>query len=325
MASPAGNCVVVCGPTASGKTALGVALALEFGGEILSADSRQVYRGMDIGTGKDLDEYDTPRGAVPYHLIDIRAPGEIYTLHHYQRDFYAAFRDIRARARLPVVVGGTGLYLEAVLRHYRIPNVPEDPELREGLMRADFGELLRRLRELDPGLYRSTDRSSKKRVVRALEIALYARGHEIEWSEENPPPIKPLVLAVRWPRHELRTRIDRRLEERLARGMIEEVERILQSGIRRDRFDLFGMEYRHVAAYLDGTVSRQEMVQNLRRAIHQLAKRQETWFRGMERRGIRLHWIDRADPGQAADIVRKGGIPLRPMEIGRTIILKEDS
>ncbi len=308
MVSSPRNCLVVCGPTASGKTALGVALAQEFGGEILSADSRQVYRGMDIGTGKDLHEYTTPRGSVSYHLIDICAPEEIYTLHHYQRDFYAAFRDIRARARLPVVVGGTGLYIEAVLRHYRIPNVPEDPELREELMRADIGELLLRLRELDPGLYRNTDRSSKKRVVRALEIALYARNHKIERGEENPPPIEPLVLAVRWPRQELRARIDRRLAERLAGGMIEEVERILRSGIRRDRFDLFGMEYRHVAAYLDGTVSRQEMERNLRHAIHRLAKRQETWFRGMERRGIPLYWIDRADPDRAAHLVRKAGV-----------------
>ena len=302
------NCLVICGPTASGKTSLGVALALEFNGEILSADSRQIYRGMDIGTGKDLHEYITPLGSVPYHLIDIRYPAELYTLHHYQTDFYAAFRDVRGRARLPVVVGGTGLYIEAVLKHYRIPNVPEDPEVRERLMGESIEDLLRQLEVLSPELHRNTDTSSKKRVVRSLEIALYGRDHRILWSDENPPRIDPLVLAVRWPRHELHARINRRLEQRLNHGMIEEVERILRSGIPRDRFDLFGMEYKHIAAYIDGTVSFKAMVQNLRHAIHQLAKRQETWFRGMERRGIAIHWIDRADRKPASDIVRQSGL-----------------
>jgi tRNA dimethylallyltransferase len=306
------NCCVICGPTASGKTSLGVALALEFAGEILSADSRQIYRGMDIGTGKDLHEYSTSEGVVPYHLIDIRDPEEVYTLHHYQTDFYAAFRDVIGRSRLPVVVGGTGLYIEAVLKHYRIPNVPENPETRKQLMRESAEELLLRLQALDPELYRNTDTSSKKRVVRSLEIALYGRDHEIRWSDENPPRIDPLVLAVRWPRRELHARINRRLEERLAHGMIGEVERILQSGVPRERFDLFGMEYKHIASYLDGTVPYREMVKNLRYAIHQLAKRQETWFRGMERRGTALHWIDRADRNQAREIAVRSGLPIRP-------------
>jgi tRNA dimethylallyltransferase len=305
MTSSEKNCLVICGPTASGKTSLGVALALEFNGEIISADSRQIYRGMDIGTGKDLHEYSTPQGPVPYHLIDICEPAELYTLQHYQRDFYAAFRDIRARSRLPIVVGGTGLYIEAVLKHYRIPNVPENRVLREKLMQESIGELIGRLKKLDPDLYSNTDTSSKKRIVRSLEIALFGQDHEIKWSDENPPNIDPLVLAIRWPRKELHARINRRLEERLARGMIEEVERILQSGIPRERFDLFGMEYKHVATCLNGTVSRKEMVKNLRYAIHQMAKRQETWFRGMERRGIATHWIDRADREQAREIVSR--------------------
>jgi len=298
------NCLVICGPTASGKTSLGVALALEFAGEILSADSRQIYRGMDIGTGKDLHEYSTPSGSVPYHLIDICEPADLYTLYHYQRDFYTAFRDVRGRSRLPVVVGGTGLYIESVLKHYRIPNVPEDRELRNRLMRCSTEELMRRLQAFDSAFYGTTDISSKKRVVRSLEIALYSRDHEIRWSSDNPPHIDALVLAVQWPRKELHARIDRRLKERLAHGMIDEVERILRSGVPRERFDLFGMEYRHIAAYLDGKVSCREMTVNLRRAIHQLAKRQETWFRGMERRGTAMHWIERADPDQAREIVR---------------------
>jgi tRNA dimethylallyltransferase len=302
------NCLVICGPTASGKTSLGVELALEFSGEILSADSRQIYRGMDIGTGKDLHEYTTPRGAIPYHLIDIREPAEMYSLYHYQRDFYAAFHDVHGRSRLPVVVGGAGLYVEAVLKHYRIPNVPENPDIRKKLMRDSVEELLLRLRTLDPDLYRATDVNSKKRVIRSLEIALYGREHEIQWSGENPPHIEPLVLMVSWPRHELHARINRRLEERLAHGMIEEVEKILKSGIPRNRFDLFGMEYKHVASYLEGTVSCKDMVKNLRHAIHQLAKRQETWFRGMERRGIASHRIDRADPARAKEIVRRSGL-----------------
>ena len=174
MASSDKNCLVICGPNASGKTSLGVALALELKGEILSADSRQIYRGMDIGTGKDLNEYATPFGSVPYHLIDICDPSEIYTLYHYQRDFYAAFRNVRDRARLPIVVGGTGLYIEAVLKHYQIPNVPEYPSLREMLMRESTEDLLFRLKTIDPALFKTTDTNSKKRVVRSLEVALYA-------------------------------------------------------------------------------------------------------------------------------------------------------
>ncbi len=301
------NSLVICGPTASGKTSLGVALALEFRGEILSADSRQVYRGMDIGTGKDLHAYATTCKEVPYHLIDVRDPGDLYTLHQYQRDFYACFRDVRRRGRLPVVVGGTGLYIEAVLRRYRIPNVPEDRELRRSLMRESAEGLLLHLKTLDPALYRTTDTGSKKRVVRSLEIALYGRDHTITWSDENPPRIDPLVLGIRWPRGELHERIDRRLRQRLDQGMIGEVERILRGGVPRERFDLFGMEYRHVASYLDGAVSFQEMVCNLRRAIYQLAKRQETWFRGMQRRGIPIHWVDRADMDAARLIVRSAG------------------
>jgi len=301
------NCLVICGPNASGKTSLGVALALEFMGEILSADSRQIYRGMDIGTGKDLHEYSTPHGSVPYHLIDICEPEEIYTLYHYQRDFYSAFRDVLSRSRLPVVVGGTGLYIEAVLKHYRIPNVPEDRVLRQTLMRESAGELCLRLKALDPALYRDTDTSSKKRVVRSLEIALYGRDHRIRWSDEDPPRIDPLVLGISWGRDALQRRIDRRLEERLAHGMIEEVGGILRGGIPRERFDLFGMEYRHIAAYLDGTVEYREMVKNLRREIYQLAKRQRTWFRGMERRGMTVHWIDRAELKRARDIVLDAG------------------
>lgn len=302
------NCLVICGPNASGKTSLGVALARELNGEILSADSRQIFRGMDIGTGKDLHEYDTPSGSVPYHLIDICNPSELYTLYHYQRDFYAAFRNVRKRSHLPVVVGGTGLYIEAVLKHYRIPNVPEDPSLRKTLMRERTEELLSRLKTIDPALYKTTDTSSKKRVVRSLEIALYSRDHKINWSDENPPDINPLVLVVRWPREELHKRIDRRLAERLDHGMTAEVQRILQSGIPRERFNLFGMEYKHIASHLDGTVSHKEMVKNLRRSIYQLAKRQETWFRGMERRGIVAHRIDRGDLKQAREIILRSGL-----------------
>jgi tRNA dimethylallyltransferase len=202
------------------------------------------------------------------------------------------------------VVGGTGLYIEAVLKNYRFPNVPENKALRKELMQKNADDLLLQLNRLDPTLYKRTDKSSKKRVVRSIEIALYARDHEIKWSDENPPEIHPLVLAVQWPRQELHMRIDRRLEERLANGMVQEVETILRSGIPRDRFDLFGMEYKHIADYLDGTVSYGDMIRNLRRAIYQLAKRQETWFRGMQRRGLEINWIDRADPIRAQEIVR---------------------
>jgi tRNA dimethylallyltransferase len=276
-------------------------------GEIISMDSRQVYRGMDIGTGKDREEYRTPEGTVPSHLVDIVDPSHVYTLWEFQRDFYRTFRDIRSRGAMPVAVGGTGLYVEAVLKHYRLPNVPENPAVRRELMERPKERLESRLKELDPELWARTDRSSKKRLVRGLEVALYAQEHVVRWGQEDPPELTSYVVGVRWDRAELRKRIRRRLDNRFEAGLIEEVRRLLNSGIDRGRFDLFGLEYKHVARFLDGEVSLEQMRRELLTAIGRFAKRQETYFRGMARRGIAVHWVQGAERERAVEEI-VGGI-----------------
>ena len=303
MSSPPINCVVICGATASGKTRLGVQVAEAFGGEVISADSRQVYRGMDIGTGKDLAEYENLGEPVPYHLIDVADPTGIYSLWNYQQDFYAVFARLRASGKLPVVVGGTGLYIEAVLKQYKIPNVPEDVEKRRELMERSREDLLGELKALDPVIFGQTDVSSKKRIVRSLEVALYARHHELLWGIPDPPVISPLILCVRTPRPELRERIRLRLESRFKEGMIEEVARLISRGVSRERLNVLGMEYSHIARFLAGEVPRETMEEELLRAIHRLAKRQDTWFRGMERRGLPVTWIEGADFEQARNVL----------------------
>jgi len=297
------NLITVCGPTASGKTRLGVELALFCSGEIVSVDSRQVYRHMDIGTGKDLDEYRTPAGVVPYHLINMVEPHQVYTLWQFQRDFYQVFREIRSRGRMPVAVGGTGLYLEAALRNYEIPNVPEDEALRQELMQQPRAVLEAQLKARSPELHARMDLSSKKRIVRALEVALYGRDHPVEWGQKDPPEIHPLVIGVCWEREELRRRIQERLDRRLEQGLVEEVEKLLEMGIDERRFGFFGMEYRHVTRFLRGEVPFEKMRKELLRDIGRLAKRQETYFRGMERRGTEIHWVEQASAAAAKKIV----------------------
>jgi len=307
------NCVVICGPTASGKTRLAVQIALRFNGEVLSADSRQVYRGMDIGTGKDIHEYGEPgrEGFVPYHLIDIADPGQIYTLYDYQRDFYKAFEDVSARGRLPVVAGGSGLYIEAVIKGYDIPPVPENVEFRKSMMAEERDTLIETLRGESPDIFAKTDVSTKKRIVRALEVARFGgvpAGISADSARLCPaqkfPQLNPLIIYVVWERRELRARIETRLHERLANGLIEESARLLDSGIDPARFALFGMEYKHAARYIRGEVSREEMTAQLLQDIFHLAKRQDTWFRGMERRGMTVHTAPRAELDAALRILR---------------------
>ncbi|HEX3020696.1 MAG TPA: tRNA (adenosine(37)-N6)-dimethylallyltransferase MiaA [Chitinispirillaceae bacterium] len=293
--------IVVCGPTASGKTSLGVQIALRLNGEIISADSRQVYRGMDIGTGKDLKEYVTSEGKVPFHLIDVSDPAQIYTLFHYKNDFFKAFDQIVSRKKMPVVVGGTGLYIEAVLKDYAIPAIPENAQLRADLSKQQKSDLEKKLFELDRHLYQKTDLSSKKRVIRAIEVAMSDQCREIEPYQSR--KIDPLVLCTRWQRTKLRERIDARLETRFKEGMIEEVRKLLHSEIPRERFALFGMEYKHVARFIDNEINYESMVEQLRQSIHQLAKRQETWFRGMEKRGIEVNWVEDANLEIAMGVV----------------------
>jgi len=285
--------IVLLGPTASGKTRLGVALARELNGEIISADSRQVYRGMDIGTGKDLAEY----GDVPYHLIDILEPGEDFNVFLFQKLCFAAMDEIRARNRLPVIVGGTGLYLDAVLRKYRMVEVPDNPDLRREL--ADFSpeELAARLLAVNPRLHNTTDLLDRDRLLRAIEIAEYEQSHE----PEPLPEIRPIVFGVRWERSVLRQRITTRLKERLAAGLIEEVAELHRQGVPYETLEFYGLEYRFVARHLKGELNRNDLFQKLNSAIHDFAKRQDTWFRRMERQGTEIHWLDGAgEPLQEA-------------------------
>ena len=243
---PQFNLLTILGPTASGKTRLAVALAGELGGEIISADSRQVFRGMDMGTGKDLHEY----GAVPYHLIDILEPGDEFSVFAFQRLFYRAFEDITSRRRLPLLCGGTGMYLDAALRGYRMVDVPENGAFRAALEALSDEELAQRLRVCRPELHNNTDLRDRQRTIRALEIARYQaeKGHEIE----PPPPLRPLVIGIRWERSRLRQRITERLRRRLGDGMADEVRRLHEAGVPWERLDYYGLEYRFVGRYVRG-------------------------------------------------------------------------
>jgi len=297
------NLIVILGPTASGKTRLAVRLAGELGSEIISADSRQVYRGMSIGTGKDLSEYVVNGVSVSYHLIDIVEPGYEFNVFEYQRRFFECFLEISGRGILPIMVGGSGLYIESVLKGYRMLEVPENVSLRKELEMEDMEALGERLLELNPAVHNTTDLKDRKRLVRAIEIAQYSRDHD---SEEMPiPQIEPLVIGVRLERGILRRRITERLRKRLDDGMVEEVERLLSLGISREKLDFLGLEYRYIGLYLQGRLSYDEMFQKLNTRIHQFAKRQETWFRRMERQGIMIHWIDNADFDTLRELVGK--------------------
>jgi len=317
MESAAFNTLFVLGPTASGKTRLGVALAAELGGEILSVDSRQVYRGLDIGSGKDLAEYSVDGRAIPYHLIDIVDLDTEYNTYMYQRDFYAVFERLKSRAILPVAVGGTGLYLDAVLQRFCMVETPENGDLRRELENYTDDALALTLRSLKPKLHNTTDLTERARMIRAIEIALHAR----DTSPPRAPDIRPLVLGTRWERSELRARILQRLKDRLDQGLIEEVKHLLDRGVSRKRLHSLGLEYRYVSEYLGGTIkNKNDLTQKLANAIGQYAKRQETWFRRMERNGTEIHWIDRGDPDTAKAICLEwarrsvAGSSIRPHE-----------
>ena len=278
------DALVILGATAGGKTALAVAAARHLGGEIIAADSRQVYRGMDLGTGKDLAEY----GEIPYHLIDIADAGSEYNLYQFQRDCYAAIMAIRARQRLPIICGGTGLYLDAVLRGYHLVEVPRNPHLRQQISTWSDDQLRRRLLEIKPRQHNRTDLDERDRLVRAYEIAC---GEKAAGPAE-PFAWRPLVFGLQWPREVLRQRIAERLRTRLEQGMIEEVQGLYEAGVTWQQLEFYGLEYRFIARYLQGELSRNEMVQQLARAIGQFAKRQETFFRRMERQGVQINWLD---------------------------------
>ena len=292
--------ITVLGPTASGKTRLAVALARECGGEIISADSRQVFRGMDIGSGKDLHEY----GQVPYHLIDILDAGEEFSVFDFQRRFLRAFAEIASRGGMPVLCGGSGMYLDAALRGYRMVEVPRDDALRRELATKSDEELAEEIWRLKPDQHNSTDLLDRERTLRAIEIA---RGEAENRAACEPLPLlKSTIIGIQWEREALRQRITARLRERLDNGMIEEVERLHAGGIAWERLDYYGLEYRFVGAHLRGDMTKNDMFQRLNSAIHNFAKRQGNWFRRMERHGVDINWIEGSGdlPVQARDVIQ---------------------
>jgi tRNA dimethylallyltransferase len=308
--------ITILGPTASGKTPLATALACEIGGEIISADSRQVYRRMDIGTGKDLEDYivNSEEGArplgrfvplgqrivniIPYHLIDIAEPGTKYNLFQYQQDFFDAYNNIIGRGVTPILCGGTGLYIEAVLKGYQLSPVPQNPELRQRLEGKSLEELTQMLVELKAkngsNMHNKTDVDSCQRAIRAIEIEEY--NLHTPTPKRDLPSIDSLIIGVNIDREARREKITRRLKSRLENGMVEEVRGLLDEGIAPEDLIYYGLEYKFITEYIIGRLTYDEMFERLEIAIHQFAKRQMTWFRGMERRGFTIHWIDALQP-----------------------------
>jgi len=291
--------IVILGPTASGKTTIAVTLAAVWDGEIISADSRQVYRGLDIGTGKDIYEYRHMDKFIPYHLIDVVDPDQEFNLFSYQQLFAAAYKDITARGKLPIMVGGTGLYIDSIIMRYSMPEVPENKVLRNELQDMNMEALARRLLRKNPSVHNTTDLIDRNRLIRAIEIAEYEQNDSIIEKKSNRlPDIKPLIFGIRWDRKALRKRITERLNKRLAEGMIDEIKRLHLKGIPWDKFDYWGLEYRYISRYVQGKISYGRMYDELNTKIHQYAKRQETWFRRMEKKGSMIHWIDGDDYAQ---------------------------
>ena len=296
--------ITILGPTASGKTPLAAALAVRIGGEIISADSRQVYRKMDIGTGKDLGDYVVRSQEsgdcinVPYHLIDIREPGTKYNLFEYQQDFFDVYQTIRSRGVVPILCGGTGLYIEAVLKGYHLSPVPQNQALRDSLGGKSLAELTEMLKELKvktgSKMHNTTDVDSCQRAIRAIEIETYNVEHPMPRREL--PPVDSLIIGVNIDRELRREKITRRLKVRLEDGMVDEVKALLDEGIPAEDLIYYGLEYKFVTEYLTGQLTYDEMFSRLEIAIHQFAKRQMTWFRGMERGGFEIHWIDATLP-----------------------------
>lgn len=299
------NLIVILGPTATGKTRLAARLASEIDSEVISADSRQVYRGMDLGTGKDLDDFVVDGTQVTYHLIDIVDPDHEFSVFEYQKRFFECFEEISKRGIIPIMVGGTGLYIEAVIKGYRMLEVPENKSLRRRLHDTETEILQKRLRVLNPAIHNTTDLLDRNRLIRAIEIAEYTKEH-LSSQEVIVPEIIPLIIGVRWSRDIIRQRITDRLKKRIEIGMIDEVKTLRQSGISWEKLSFFGLEYRYISLYLRGEMTFDTMFTTLNTKIHQFAKRQETWFRRMERRGTMIHWIDGDDysalKGLVADI-----------------------
>jgi len=285
--------IVICGPTASGKTCLAVRASSDFTGEIISADSRQVYRGMDIGSGKDKNEYFYDNQQIVSHLIDIAQPNELYSLYRFVNDFNIAFNEIINKNKTPILAGGTGLYIEAIIKKYDLSPVPEVENFRKKMNNSNIDELIILLKENFTDIYYKTDLSSKKRIIRSLEIGYF--GDDYLSEKLIYPDFDVKVFCTKWDRKDLINRINQRLDYRLKNGMIEEVSRLLDEGISPERLMSFGMEYKFITMYLKGSLLFDEMVDNLRTSIHRLSKRQMTYFRGMEKRGVEITWIENAE------------------------------
>ncbi len=284
------NLITILGPTATGKTSVAAHLAAQINGEIISADSRQVYRGMDLGTGKDYDDYSVNGVEIPSHLVDIEDAGVHYNVYRFQTDFIRVFDEIKSRQKFPVLCGGSGLYLEAVLKNYRLIEVPPNKVLRKELEGKSLEQLTEILKDLKPKLHNHTDVETDRRAIRAIEIEKYYA--------ENPqldsyfPEINSLNIGIDFDREMRRARISARLKQRLEEGMLDEVQKLLDSGLTPDQLIYYGLEYKYLTLHLIGELTFDEMFRQLEIAIHQFAKRQMTWFRGMEKRGTKIHWIN---------------------------------
>ncbi|MDD7013860.1 MAG: tRNA (adenosine(37)-N6)-dimethylallyltransferase MiaA [Treponema sp.] len=320
------NCVVLLGPTAAGKTSLGVEIASYFNWDIISADSRQTYKGLDLGSGKDIEEYTlkvpSEDGSfetrkIPYHLIDVTTLDNEYNVFNFQSDFYKLFRKFESEGKMAFVVGGTGMYVDSIVRGYDFVPVPENPSLRKELAEKSLEELDEMLLKLKPSLHNKSDLLIRERVVRAIEIESFMQSPEcVQLRKELPerPAIKPFVIGSTLPRDILRENIKKRLDERLKKGMIEEVENLHNSGVSWERLEKLGLEYRFISLYLENKIaSKDEMTEQLYHAICQFAKRQETWFRGMEKKGVEIHWLPlnadrKARFFQVLDFLKEQGI-----------------
>jgi tRNA dimethylallyltransferase len=295
--------ITLLGPTATGKTTIAAHLAKELDGEVISADSRQVYRGLTIGTGKDLDAYSIGKQTIAYHLIDIHDIGFEYNVFEFQEDFHNAFKDVTNRKKQPILCGGTGLYLQAVLDGYKLYPVPANPDLRAELEGKDMKELVEILKDLT-SLHNVSDTTIKKRTVRAIEIARYCKENKIV--QETYPPLTNITFGVSFERRLLKQRITSRLNERLENGLVEEVKGLLKSGISVDQLKFYGLEYKFLALHLNDGLNYNDMYQKLNSAIHQFAKRQMTWFRRMEKQGHQIYWIDgNLDLDDKIDLMKK--------------------
>ncbi|WP_077288146.1 tRNA (adenosine(37)-N6)-dimethylallyltransferase MiaA [Cognaticolwellia aestuarii] len=280
------NMLVVLGSTASGKTKLAVALAQMLNGEIISADSRQVYRGLDIGSGKDLDEYQD----IKHHLIDIVDPGYEYNIFDFQQNVIDAYQEIKNKNKLAIMAGGSALYVDSILKGYRLIEVPENIALRASLATLSHDDLVNKLQQLKPNLHNTTDLIDRDRLVRAIEIA--QGEHDAQGSHNDFPDLKPLIFAIRWPREVIRQRITERLKVRMEQGLIEEVAQLHAQGVSWETLYFYGLEYRFIAQHLQGQLSKNDCFQKLNSAIHQFSKKQDTWLRRLERNGTNIHWLD---------------------------------